>query len=176
MNPIMQKTILALDLHPRSYGYAVLEGPNELLDWGKRSFWQGVHAVKVPMHEKLAVLLDEQEPDLILIRKPKTAISRRRVRAVMTLAKRRRIPVRLISGEAIRNSFPRSNKNKYQIAIAVAERFPELLPRLGARRKMWQSEKYSMSIFDATALGLSLFSLKTTPDMSRNETLSALPH
>jgi len=29
--------VLALDLHPRRFGYVVLEGPERLLDWGVRS-------------------------------------------------------------------------------------------------------------------------------------------
>ena len=46
---------------------------------------------------------------------------------------------------------------KQEIAIAIAERFPELAPRLPRFRKPWMSEDYRMSIFDAVALALTFF-------------------
>ena len=46
---------------------------------------------------------------------------------------------------------------KQEIAIAIAERFPELAPRLPRSRKPWMSEDYRMSIFDAVALALTFF-------------------
>jgi hypothetical protein len=160
MNPDAPEIVLALDLHPSSFGFAVFEGSSELLDWGIKSFWRCVNAVKVPMPAKLARLIDQYEPEMIVMKVPRTTIVRRRVHTVTELARRRRIRLRLISEAAIRKSFPLNNQNKYQIATAIAERFPEISPRLGARRKMWQAEKYSMSIFDAAALGLSYFTPK----------------
>jgi hypothetical protein len=50
----IQKRVLALDVHPRSFGYVVFEGPNRLLDWGVRSFRFGVNAVKRPVGAKVA--------------------------------------------------------------------------------------------------------------------------
>ena len=46
---------------------------------------------------------------------------------------------------------------KQEIAIAIAEHFPELAPRLPRSRKPWMSEDYRMSIFDAVALALTFF-------------------
>ena len=176
MNPNAPKTVLALDLHSSTFGFALFEGSGELLDWGIKSFWRGVRSVKVPMPAKLALLLHQSEPEIVVVKAPKTCSVRRRVCLVRNLARNRRIGLRLISDAAIRASFPLRNKNKYQIATAIAERFPELSPRLGARRKMWQAEKYSMSIFAAVALGVSYFTLRTTPPAGIDRTLSALPH
>lgn len=39
------------------------------------------------------------------------------------------------------------------LTTGIAARYPELSHRLGPRRKLWQAEKYSMSLFDAAALG-----------------------
>jgi len=51
----------------------------------------------------------------------------------------------------------KSECNKYEIACAVAERLPELASKLPPKRKIWQSEDYRMSIFDATAVGVAYF-------------------
>jgi hypothetical protein len=62
----------------------------------------------------------------------------------------------------------KSEPNKYEIACAVAERLPELAPRLAPKRRIWQSEDYRMSIFDAAALGVAYFSrCKPSPDAKR---------
>ena len=157
MKPSTRKTVLALDLHPLSFGFATFESPYELLDWGIKNFRHGVNAVKVPMNVKLALLLDQCAPDVIVIKEPRTATLKQMVRALMNLAQRRSILVRLISGASVRIAFPNASDNKYQIAKVIAARYPELSPRLGLRRKVWQAEKYSMSIFDATALAIAYF-------------------
>lgn len=157
MKAIAPEIVIAIDLHPLSFGYAMFEGPDELLDWGIKSFRHGVNAVKVPLSVKLALLLDHYGPDIVVIKEPRTAKLTKTVRAIMTLAQRRRIPVRRISGASVRKAFPDESGNKYQIASVIAKRYPELSPRLGLRRKMWQAERYSMSIFDAVAIGLAYF-------------------
>jgi hypothetical protein len=157
MKTIAPERVLAIDLHPLSFGYAIFEGPDELLDWGIKSFRHGVNAVKVPLNVKLALLLDHCGPDIVVIKEPRTATLTKMVRVTTNLAQRHRIPVRRISGTSVRNAFPDESDNKYQIASVIAKRYPELSPRLGPRRKLWQAEKYSMSIFDAAALGFAYF-------------------
>lgn len=157
MKTSTSKTVLALDLHPLSFGFATFESPYELFDWGIKNFRHGVNAVKVPMNVKLALLLDQCAPDVIVIKEPRTAALKRIVRVVINLAQRRSILVQLISGASVRMAFPNASDNKYQIATVIAGRYPEISPRLGLRRKVWQAEKYSMSIFDAVALGIAYF-------------------
>lgn len=152
--------VFAVDLRPRSFGFAVFEGQSELLDWGVRSFRRGVNAVKVPLRAKLRLLFNRYGPDLVLLKVPTTAKLRRKVSSIAGLAHCLRIQVALVSGASIRAAFPESNKNKDQIAAAIASRYPELRPRLGPKRKSWQAERYSMSIFDATALGCAYFMRK----------------
>ncbi len=62
-----QKRIIALDVRPRSFGFAVFEGPNELLDFGARSFRKGVNAVLVPPEEKLAALFNDFDPTAVVL-------------------------------------------------------------------------------------------------------------
>jgi hypothetical protein len=148
--------ILTLDVHPLSFGFVVTEGPDRLIDWGVRSFRHGVNAVKVPMSKKLALLLDEYRPDVLVIREPRAGISRR-MELIVKSAAARRIILRTIAAESIRATFPDSNLNKHQIATAAAAHYPELSLYLPAKRKPWQSEKYGMSVFEAAALGLTYF-------------------
>lgn len=57
--------ILALDLHPASFGYAVVESA-DLLDWGLRK-WLARDPISVK--KKLCKLIDWYQPTHLLIRK-----------------------------------------------------------------------------------------------------------
>jgi hypothetical protein len=134
-----------------------------------------VNAVKVPLNAKVALLLDKYGPDTVVIKEPRTAALKKLVRAITALAERRRIPVQIISGASVRRAFPDESHNKYQIASVIARRYPELSPRLGLRRKLWQAEKYSMSIFDAAAIGIAYFIPKAMSDNGIDRAFSPLP-
>ena len=152
--------VLALDIRPRSFGFAVFEGRNRLLDWGVRSFRSGVNAVKHPASKKLLVLLDEFDPSAIVVGKPHPGKNRARAPLFATMqrvAAHRNIPIKLISRETVGKAFGGVRLNKYQMARAVEEHLPELATRLPPKRKLWQSEDYRMSIFDAAALGVAHF-------------------
>src|SRR5258708_7059104 len=115
--------ILALDLRSRSFGFAVFEGPNHLLDWGVKSFRQGVNAVKIPASKKVSELFDDLSPCAMILKKGLTG-SERRVdmrRAITKQAQKRRISIRLLSGQQVKNAFPGNAQNKYTIACVVAE-------------------------------------------------------
>ncbi|CAN7521950.1 hypothetical protein [Rhizobium sp. LjRoot254] len=49
---------------------------------------------------------------------------------------------------------PRNFSNKYAEAAALADRFPDLKPRLPHGRKVWDSEPRNTTIFEALALAL----------------------
>ena len=150
------KRILALDVHPLSFGFAVLEGQNRLLDWGVRSFRHGVNAVKIPMSRKLALLLDEYKPEMLLVKTP-TRGNSRRMKMIVKLAAEHHIPVRTRSAESIKRAFSQSSQNKHQLALAVADHFSSLSSYMPPKRKPWKGEHYRTSIFEAAALGLSYF-------------------
>ena len=175
MKVIAPERVIAIDLHPLSFGYAMFEGPDELVDWGIKSFRHGVNAVKVPLNVKLDLLLDMYGPDTVVIKEPRTAALKKLVRAITALAERRRIPVQTISAASVRKAFPDERHNKYQIASVIAKRYPELSPRLGLRRKLWQAEKYSMSIFDAAAIGIAYFAQEPMSNNGNDSAFSPLP-
>jgi hypothetical protein len=154
------KRILALDVRPRSFGYVIFEGPDQLLDWGVKSFRKGVNAVQVPRGRKLEWLQEDYLPAVIVLREPGPGSKRRRlVNTVRAKAESFGIAVRLLPSQAIRKAFAGpEQQTKYAMACALAERFPELRWALPPKRKCWQSEDYRMSIFDAAALGVAYFS------------------
>lgn len=70
------------------------------------------------------------------------------------LALKKNLKVRRFSRAEIKGAFSESGTStKYEIAVAMANHFPELAPRLPRFRKPWMSEDYRMSIFDAIAFG-----------------------
>ena len=154
-----EKRILAIDLRSRSFGFAVFEGPTRLLDWGVKSFRQGTNAVKTPASEKLAALMDDFPPSTIVLKKRDSDTKKRAEmhNALLREATKRRIPIRLLSRNGVKNAFADCNHNKYTIAAALTKQLPELTPRLPQVRKIWKSEDYRMSIFDAAALGVAYF-------------------
>src|SRR5690242_17558854 len=92
-----EKRVLALDVHPRSFGFVAFEGPNRMLDWGIKSFRSGANAVKIPAAKKLLALLDDFTPSAIAIRNPEMRRNKKMLSMVLRRAKSRRIPVRFVS-------------------------------------------------------------------------------
>ena len=155
-----EKRLLALDVHPRSFGFVAFEGPNRIVDWGVRSFRAGVNAVKIPAATKFLALLHEFRPSAVIIGERLTRKTAKQTKMLATIkrqASSRRIPVRCISRRAVNRAFVGFESNKYEVASALARQFPDLALRLPPKRKCWQSEDYRMGIFDAAALGVAYF-------------------
>src|SRR5437773_3389817 len=150
--------ILALDLHPRSFGYVVVENPKRLLDWGVCSY-RGKHdAANVIVCKRLRQLLDLWRPAALVLHNPVKKSRRpnqkkdRLTERIVAEAKSRRIIVRA----PVKNSADYQGKNltKYENARRVAEQFPVLMRELPPKRRAWESEHYRMSIFTAAALAM----------------------
>ncbi|MCI0417638.1 MAG: hypothetical protein L0312_00195 [Acidobacteria bacterium] len=158
-----RKRILALDVRPRSFGYVVFEGPDRLLDWGVKSFRNGVNAVQVPRGRKLEWLQEDYLPSVIVLKEPGPRSKRRQfVETVQAKAKSLGIAIRQLRPSAVQKAFGGAGQlTKYAMACALAERFPELRWALPPKRKPWQSEDYRTSIFDAVALGVAYFARQT---------------
>src|SRR6266496_1818354 len=60
--------ILAIDLHPRSFGYVVIESPTKLLDWGVCSCRRKGKPSDVLIRRRLGPLLRLWKPTLLVIR------------------------------------------------------------------------------------------------------------
>jgi hypothetical protein len=163
--------IVALDLHPRSFGYVVVESPKRLLDWGVSSY-RGTHgAGNVLVRKRLRQLLDLWRPAALVLHNPSKKSRRpnpkkdRLLERIVTEAKSRRIIVRPVKSSADQAKI----LTKYENARRVAEHFPVLTRELPPKRKAWESEHYRMSIFTAAALAMAQLHAKSasTPAMPK---------
>lgn len=154
--------VLALDPMSRGFGFAVLEGPTNLVDWGIRN---APNDDTRALLRKIRELSDLYHPDVIVIEDCGHNRSRRRerVRAVITQVaalNTRDTEVQLIPAALVRSVFGAGRAvTKYQVAKLVAEHFPEVGYRLPPERKTWMPEDARFAIFDAVAFGLTFFLL-----------------
>ena len=153
--------VLGIDFISRGFGFAVLEGPRSLVDWGV------VHAGRprdaATVLRSIAVLLARYAPDTLAIED--IAQNPRRSPALRALVpKVRRLTIdnatkyTVVSLDQVRRALGHlARTTKHETATDIARRFPELAPRLPPQRKPWTSEADAMAIFDATGLVLGVF-------------------
>lgn len=151
--------IIALDLHPQRYGYAVLETPADLLDWGvRRRYRSEKPRGEASLCRRLRSLLETWRPSVMVIKEPsKQGMVRMRklVAGLLLEARRCRIPVHRFQEQAFRNAFSGADRiTKYAIASTLLEHFPFLASALPPKRRIWESQDYQMHMFAAVALAL----------------------
>jgi Holliday junction resolvasome RuvABC endonuclease subunit len=126
--------VLAIDPSTRGFGFAVLEGPDRLIDWG----------VKETRNEKnrrslklIWELIEQYEPSVLVLEDYAGKGSRRcrrvqeLIEAISKLAAKRKLKVRMHSRAKVKQVFSKScTSNKQEIALDIVNRFPELAPRL----------------------------------------------
>jgi Holliday junction resolvasome RuvABC endonuclease subunit len=163
MNPAYKKDtrVLAIDPSTRGFGFAVLEGSNRLIDWGVRETKTDKKRRSLKL---MAELIEQYQPSVVVVEDYEGNGSRRCRRVgelindISKLASKRKVKVRAVPKAKVKQAFAEVGaSNKQEIAVAIANRFPELAPRLPRFRKPWMSEDYRMSIFDAVALALTFF-------------------
>ena len=153
--------VLAIDPSTRGFGFAVLEGPNLLIDWG-------VKETKTDKNKRslrlISELIEQYEPGVLVLEDYAGKGSRRCRRVaglideISKLAEKRKVRIKEFSRADVQKVFAESGATtKQEIAVGITKRFPELAPRLPRFRKPWMSEDYRMSIFDAVALGIAFF-------------------
>lgn len=161
MNTIFPKypRILAIAPSTRGFGYAVLEGRKELVDWGVKSVTGDKNAGSM---EKVEEIIAHYNPQVMVLEDTEAKGSRRSARIrvltkrLIALAESREIRVVLFSQKQVRRVFFADGcGTKHALAEIIAGRFPDELGfRLPPKRRPWMSEDYRMDIFDATALAL----------------------
>jgi hypothetical protein len=150
--------ILALDVHPRSFGYVVVEGPDKLLDWGVRSHRHKGNSADMLTRKRLKPLLELWRPSILVLCSGPSVTQRphqRRERFLKRIAKEAKnhhVVVRIFGK---RPGAERGKRlTKYENARRVAEQFSVLQWKIPPKRKPWESEDYRMSIFTAATLGM----------------------
>jgi hypothetical protein len=155
-NPL-PKRVLALDPFSRGVGYAVLEGRDNLVDWGLKTTRR---ADNHKASRAIESLLEWFQSDVLAIEDWNAADSRRCRRVEVLLdqiasVKQKRLQVRLITRRELRMIGPQSQTNtKYGRACLIADHFQELRPFLPRFRKPWMPEDDRMAIFDAVGFAL----------------------
>jgi len=165
----LERRVLALDPMSRGFGFAVLEGPATLVDWGIRN---AANDNARALLRKIKDLIGLYRPDVIVIEDCRHDRSRRRqrVRTVITQVSAlatRETEVQLIPATHVRSLLGGNNGiTKHQIATLVSEHFPELTQRLPPARKSWMPEDARFAIFDAVAFGLTYYLLDDTGQLA----------
>jgi len=155
---VCKSRTLALEIRLRRVGFAVFEGPSRLLDWGIRR-WPAAANPTATIALRIDPLLSLYSPSMVVLKHvghARVAMPRKRViDAVRKRLIARPIAVHMVKIDEVRQAFYQSgNRNKYEIAAAIAQLFPELRRKLPPKRKAYQPERYNAVIFDAVALAL----------------------
>ena len=151
--------ILAIYPNARGFGFAVMEGRDNLVDWGMMYVPGGN---RDQAFRKVRLMLDRYRPDHLVTLHPQKSPQRglrvrRLLAGILDLAKEQDVPRTGLSRDQVRRVFSEFDETTKQvIAQTIASRFPELQHRLPPKRKPWMSEDSRMAIFDAVALALSL--------------------
>jgi Holliday junction resolvasome RuvABC endonuclease subunit len=154
--------VLAIAPSTRGFGFAVLEGPDVLADWGVKTV-QGNKNVQ--SLAKVEELITHYRPGVMVLQDTKVSRHAPRIKTlsqkIAALAATHGVGVELFSREQLRRGFFADGQGtKHAVAEIIAQRFPdELASRLPPKRKPWVSEHYQMGIFDALALAM-VFRLK----------------
>jgi hypothetical protein len=152
--------ILGFYPHARGFAYIVFESPVSPVDWGMSDV--SVKEKAGRCLRRLSLLLDQYQPDALLIRK---VSDRRAMRGIAKLlaaiekeAGSRGILTVPISRKQIREAFAYlRSPTRYAIVEAIAKQIPMLAPYAPPTRKIWNGEDRRMALFDATALALAFY-------------------
>ena len=170
MKKILVNTRRALAIDPctKGFGFAVLEGPEQLVDFGLKVMKKGKDRNEECL-QQIAGLLDLYKPDILVVEDcTALGIARcARVQQLLTealkLSLERKVKSRTISRQAVRKAFAlRGAYTKHQIAGEVAKQFPQLSYHLPSIRKPWTGEDSRMSIFTAATLAVTFYAPITT--------------
>lgn len=151
--------IFSVDPMTKGFGYAVLELPFRLVEWGITYITGDKHAAAVLHFEKL---LTRFRPDAVVLEDASAPGSRRHYRvreliaALVKLARERGIAVYTVARTAVLTCFApvEGRATKHSIAKLLTAAFPELAAQLPPPRKPWESEHERMSVFNALALAM----------------------
>lgn len=147
--------VLAIDPSPRGFGFAVLEGPARLIDWGVAELYSKDDK---ELLVRIDAMVDRYKPTLVvledILKTRRRGRGIRRLCAIADYAHSRRIRLGTVSRLQVQAVFNATGTTKHDVALMIAKTFPELEPRLPKRRTLWTSEDERMNIFDAVAMAL----------------------
>lgn len=154
--------ILSIAPSTWGFGFALLDGKRLVICGVKKILVKGDENRNRECVKRLGDLIDRWQPRILTIEDANAKGSRRRprIRALVLqiagLAANRRLNVALLPRrKMMRNFFDQNRASKYRLAKHLAESYPEELGhRLPPERREWESERFSMDMFDAVAFGV----------------------
>ena len=156
-----QQLVLAVDPMVRGFAFTIMEGSNQLIDWGIKKIHQEKNRRCL---DRIAEILKKHEFDAVILEDYKGKGSKRCLRiqqligAIRNLAAQKGIATYSFSRDDIKKTFSRTEApTKHEIATQIAKDLPQLGPHLPPPRKIWLPESDRINIFDAASLALTFF-------------------
>jgi hypothetical protein len=152
-------SILALTPSARGLGLAVLEGHDQLHDWGVKSGKGDKNKVAI---KRVKELIASNRPEVIVLTDMKSAQRDPRIKAlnrqIIAVAKTHKIDVALFSDVQVKKVLLAGEKGtRHDLAEVVAKRFSDQLAfHLPPKRDIYKSEDSRIDFFYAVALALTL--------------------
>jgi hypothetical protein len=161
MSTTQTNRILAVEIRADRLGYAVLETPTQLRDFG--TVWFESH---VAARSRIARLIRFYQPSVLVLRGgiaryPRNMRKRKALaRIARGEARKVAVPTARVSELEFSSFFEQySCRDKYDVAAVLVGRFPDLSWRLPSRPKFYDPEPRPMLYFDSIALGATYLSL-----------------
>ena len=152
--------VVAFYPHARGFAYVVFDGPLSPVDWGMSDLPAKVKARRCL--RRLSLLLDQYQPDALLIRGVSSAHRKRPMAALLAAveeeARDRGLFTAVVSRKQIREAFAYlGSPTRRAIVEAIAKHIPMFASYAPPIRKIWNGEDRRMGLFDAVALALAFF-------------------
>jgi hypothetical protein len=97
------------------------------------------------------------QPIRLLIRE---GAPRREYEMALAVARNVKVPVLDVPRAVVQDAFRSSKRvSRFDIAELISERYPELHPRLPAKRKLTENEPFQLRMFNAAAVGMAFRSM-----------------
>lgn len=151
--------VCGIDPHVRGIGFAVFEGPKEIIDWGTTNTRFGKNR---SARRRVSQLIKARQPNVLVVEDLTNArhgrCAKKRMQEIEALAVRNELECVKFSAEDIRLVFSHFGATtKYEIAVKLATFMPELKGHLPSKRRIWEAEDPRYSIFDAAAFAFSYY-------------------
>jgi len=150
--------VLAIHPNTTGFGWMVFDGSGTPVDWGvaksgDRSNKGVLARIDALMTRTVATELVMEDAEAEGSKRHDRI--RRLYRAVLKLADTRSIDTTVYSRADINACFVDATEStRYEIAVAIAKRFPDFEHLLPPRRKIWLPEDPAMGLFDAAAVAI----------------------
>ena len=145
--------VLALASTPRGFGFVVLEG-TWLVDWGLRR----CSPTNEEFRRRIDALVRRYQPMIGVVESLSGTTKRCRgrifIRTATTALKSAGVFVVPVSARRAAQFAKGPRPSKWDIASAIARRFPEMSHRLPKNRKPWQSEDERLGLFMAAGFAM----------------------